>query len=78
MSHMPDKLYELLPAVHRVRDAEKGEPLRALLELITDQLEVLERQPFGGPLTVRIEAALHTFGGGIAAAMRVEIEPQPD
>jgi len=43
-----------------------------------DQLEVLERQPFGGPLTVRIEAALHTFGGGIAAAMRVELEPQPD
>lgn len=31
-------LYELLPAFHRIRDAEIGEPLRALLEVIDEQI----------------------------------------
>jgi DtxR family Mn-dependent transcriptional regulator len=35
-------------------------------------LEVLERQPFGGPLTVRIGGAEHVLGGRLAAAMRVD------
>ncbi len=39
------------------------------------RLEVLERQPFEGPLTVRFEDTLHTLGGPLAAAMRVELEP---
>src|SRR5512147_1334592 len=34
MSYDPDKLYNLLPAIHRIRDAEQGEPLRELLALI--------------------------------------------
>lgn len=38
---------------------------------IGDELEVLERQPFGGPLTVRVGDSLHTFGGDLAAAMRI-------
>lgn len=38
----PDRLYGLLPAVHRVRDAERGEPLRALLALVAQQVGVLE------------------------------------
>ena len=34
-------------------------------------LEVMERQPFGGPLFVRFGDAVHVLGGGLAAAMRV-------
>ncbi|NJA05286.1 hypothetical protein HC024_06015 [Methylococcaceae bacterium WWC4] len=37
-----DRLYELLPAIHRIRDAEQGEPLRALLRVITEQADLLE------------------------------------
>ena len=39
-----------------------------------DALEVVERQPFGGPLTVRFGAVEHVLGGGLAAAMRVELD----
>ena len=39
-----------------------------------DALEVLECQPFGGPLTVRFGSALHVLGGGLAAAMRIELD----
>jgi DtxR family Mn-dependent transcriptional regulator len=39
-----------------------------------DALEVVDRQPFGGPLTVRFGATRHVLGGGLAAAMRVELE----
>jgi DtxR family transcriptional regulator, Mn-dependent transcriptional regulator len=39
-----------------------------------DALEVVDRQPFGGPLTVRFGDRLHTLGGGLAAAMRVELD----
>jgi DtxR family Mn-dependent transcriptional regulator len=39
---------------------------------IGEQLEVLDRQPFEGPLTVRFGDDLHTLGGGLARAMRVE------
>jgi hypothetical protein len=42
MSYDPDKLYNLLPAVHRIRDVEKGEPLRQLLAVITQQVGILE------------------------------------
>ena len=37
-----------------------------------DELEVLERQPFDGPLTVRFGDDLHVLGGTLARAMRVE------
>jgi DtxR family Mn-dependent transcriptional regulator len=39
---------------------------------IGDHLEVLDRQPFDGPLTVRFGDDLHMLGGGLAAAMRVQ------
>jgi DtxR family Mn-dependent transcriptional regulator len=35
-------------------------------------LTLTERQPFGGPLTVRVGAQHHHIGGQLAAAMRVE------
>ncbi|MGB8700537.1 MAG: phage tail protein [Thermosynechococcaceae cyanobacterium] len=37
-----DRLYALLPAIYRLRDAEQGEPLRALLQLLTEELETVE------------------------------------
>jgi hypothetical protein len=42
MSFDAARLYELLPAVYRLRDAEQGEPLRALLSVIAGQVAVLE------------------------------------
>ncbi len=38
----PDRLYNLLPAVYRLRDAEQGQPLRALLEVLESQLQTIE------------------------------------
>jgi DtxR family Mn-dependent transcriptional regulator len=40
-----------------------------------DELEVVDRQPFDGPLTVRIGDTIHTLGGRLADAMRVEMRP---
>lgn len=37
-----EKLYQLLPAIHRIRDAEQGGPLKALLAVIAEQIEVME------------------------------------
>jgi len=37
-----DRLYELLPAVYRMQEAEQGEPLRALLQVISEQVNLLE------------------------------------
>jgi DtxR family Mn-dependent transcriptional regulator len=59
----------------RVSDADP-EMLRWLAERDVrpgDALEVLDRQPFGGPLTVAVGGAVHVLGGGIAAAMRIEL-----
>ena len=39
------------------------------------RLEVLDRQPFGGPLEVRFgDGRVHTLGGELTAAMRVEVD----
>src|SRR5215470_8343941 len=38
----PDRLYDLLPVVHRLRDADRGYPLRALLQVISEQVNVVE------------------------------------
>jgi DtxR family Mn-dependent transcriptional regulator len=37
-----------------------------------DQLEVVDKQPFDGPLFVRIGGEVHVLGGKLARAMRVE------
>ncbi|HWQ69278.1 MAG TPA: hypothetical protein VN494_04875 [Patescibacteria group bacterium] len=42
MSANKDRLYELLPAIHRIRDAEQGEPLKALLRVIAEQVNLVE------------------------------------
>jgi DtxR family Mn-dependent transcriptional regulator len=36
-----------------------------------DSFEVVDRQPFGGPLFVRFGKDVHVVGGGLAAAMHV-------
>jgi len=42
MSFDAQKLYELLPAIYRLRDAHQGEPLKQLLAVIAEQLGILE------------------------------------
>ncbi len=39
-----------------------------------DELELIERQPFDGPLFIRAGDEVHAFGVGLARAMRVAIE----
>ncbi|SFE86130.1 hypothetical protein [Nitrosomonas sp. Nm166] len=38
-----DRLYELLPTIYRIRDAEQGEPLRAVLQVISEQVNLVEK-----------------------------------
>lgn len=39
----PDRLYDLLPAIYRMRDADAGYPLRDLLRVLATQADVLEQ-----------------------------------
>ena len=60
----------------RVSDSDPA-MLRYLAERgvrIGDRFEVVERQPFGGPLSVRFGNEIQALGGDLAAAMRVELE----
>ena len=60
----------------RVADSDPA-MLRYLTERgvrLGDRLEVLDRQPFDGPLTVRFGDSLQVLGGALAAAMRVELD----
>jgi hypothetical protein len=42
VGHDPNRMYQLLPALYRIADAEvDGEPLRALLALVTEQADAL-------------------------------------
>jgi DtxR family Mn-dependent transcriptional regulator len=63
----------------RVSDADP-EMLRYLARqgvLPGGHLQVLERQPFGGPLLVSVDGREHTLGGQLAGAMRVEVGRPP-
>jgi DtxR family Mn-dependent transcriptional regulator len=60
----------------RVSD-EHPEMLRYLAEhgiALGERLEVLARQPFGGPLTVRFAGGELAVGGDLARAMRVSLD----
>jgi DtxR family Mn-dependent transcriptional regulator len=60
----------------RVSDSDP-EMLRYLAERGVspgDRLEVVERQPFGGPVFARFGGDVHVLGGGLASAMRVEVD----
>ena len=59
----------------RVSDSDP-EMLRFLAECGIapgDRLEVVEKQPFDGPLFVRFGDHVHVLGGALAQAMRVEV-----
>jgi DtxR family Mn-dependent transcriptional regulator len=59
----------------RVSDSDP-EMLRYLAErgiAPGDIFEVVERQPFGGPLFVRFSSGVHPLGGELARAMRVRV-----
>jgi len=60
----------------RVSDSDP-EMLRYLEERgisLGDRFEVVERQPFEGPLTVRFGETEHVLGGALARAMRVALD----
>lgn len=38
-----DRLYQLLPEIYRIRDADQGYPLKAFLRIIAEQVNVVER-----------------------------------
>jgi len=40
-----------------------------------DPSQVVDRQPFGGPVSARFGDEVHVLGGGLARAMRVELAP---
>ena len=42
MKQTTTNLYELLPVIYRQRDYEHGEPLKALLQVMSEQLELVE------------------------------------
>ncbi|UBF28583.1 glycoside hydrolase [Kovacikia minuta CCNUW1] len=42
MSQTPERLYNLLPAIYRVRDGEQGGQLRAFLSIIESELNLIE------------------------------------
>jgi hypothetical protein len=42
-----DHLYNLLPAIYRLRDAERGYPLQALLRVVEEQVNVVEQDIAG-------------------------------
>jgi hypothetical protein len=43
MSANPDRLYDLMPVVYRMRDADQGYPLRDFLRVLATQANVLEQ-----------------------------------
>jgi DtxR family Mn-dependent transcriptional regulator len=76
-------LDELTPGVTgrfvRVSDSDP-EMLRYLAEhgfALGDRLEVVDRQPFGGPVFVRFGDRELPIGGALARAMRIDTEEDP-
>jgi len=60
----------------RVSDSDP-QMLRYLAEqgiTLGTRLEVIDRQPFGGPVFVRFNEREHPIGGGLARAMRIDTE----
>jgi len=55
-------------------DPTKLRYLAAQQIALGDRIEVVERQPFGGSLSVRVNGDLHAVGAELAAAMRVRVD----
>ncbi len=78
--HPTTSLADLTPGVRgrlvRVADANP-EMLRYLQKrgvAVGDAFQVIDQQPFDGPLTVRFGEHLHLLGGALARAMRVQLD----
>jgi len=82
---MPDtpteSLADLAPGTRatfvRISDSD-AEMLRYLAQrgiAPGDSFEVVDRQPFDGPIFARFGDAVHVLGGALARAMRVEVAP---
>jgi DtxR family Mn-dependent transcriptional regulator len=41
-----------------------------------DRLEVVDKQPFDGPVFVRFTGEVEALGGDLARAMRVQLDPE--
>jgi DtxR family Mn-dependent transcriptional regulator len=72
---------EALPVGARGRFVRVSDADPTMLRWLHDQgielgaaIEVVDRQPFEGPLTIRLGERDHVLGGRIARAMRVELE----
>jgi DtxR family transcriptional regulator, Mn-dependent transcriptional regulator len=75
-----ESLADLCPGTRatfvRISDSD-AEMLRYLAErgiAPGDDFEVVERQPFDGPIFARFGDTVHVLGGALARAMRVEVE----
>jgi DtxR family transcriptional regulator, Mn-dependent transcriptional regulator len=78
--HPTTSLADLRPGARgrlaRVSDANPA-MLRYLEQhgvAVGDAFQVIDRQPFDGPLTVRFGEHLHLLGGALARAMRVQLD----
>ena len=58
---------------HRLLELYLAERLGMPWDRVHDEAEVLEKQPFAGPVFVRFGAETHVLGGTLAEAMRVEV-----
>jgi DtxR family transcriptional regulator, Mn-dependent transcriptional regulator len=72
---------ETLPVGAKGRFVRVSDSDPAMLRYLTargielgSRLEIIAREPFDGPLTVRFGTADHVLGGALARAMRVELE----
>ena len=69
-----DRLNKLLPAIYRMRDADQGYPLQALLRVIAEQANVVEDAP---DWWARVEeatlAALHERGEATAQELGQDV-----
>ncbi|HKE80342.1 MAG TPA: metal-dependent transcriptional regulator [Solirubrobacteraceae bacterium] len=75
-----DALADLEPGAHarfvRISDSDP-EMLRYLADrgiAPGDDFEVIEKQPFDGPIFARFRDDVHVLGGALATAMRVEVK----
>lgn len=77
-----ERLYADLPSVIRVRDAEAGEPLRALLDIVGEQADILAADIARGYENLFIETcedwAVPYLAGLIGAALLYDISQSQD
>jgi len=81
LPEQPTKRLDELPVGARGRFVRVSDSDPEMLRYLSDRgvrpghdLEVVDRQPFEGPLSVRFGEDVHVLGGRLARAMRVELD----